>query len=209
MSISNSELKQIEIVLNLLQGITTINVVSEFLKSRGIHHSASSWVELRTKRIMPAVEQGILSYSNLLDLLGMSEECGNQHVFLYKLAKTTATKCLNRQAIDEVIKKLDLGSLPRLLVKPENPTISDVRLEPDTAPAKALTIKVVSTVLRKEKIVDETIKDIQTIKYRNVPERSVNLLKLHQDGFVEVRIQSHSGPKNSYQLEINNIGTSD
>jgi transcription termination factor Rho len=64
--------EKLQLLLMLIERATSIAVVREFLKSRGIQHSAASWEELRTKRIFPAID--VDASSTRREELLMSEE---------------------------------------------------------------------------------------------------------------------------------------
>jgi hypothetical protein len=44
-------LEKLDLIMKLLPNMTSLSVVSEFLKSKGVAHSAGSWEEMREKRI--------------------------------------------------------------------------------------------------------------------------------------------------------------
>lgn len=205
-----SQKKIVKKIVGLLKEVSTIGVVSDFLRSKSLHHSAGSWDDLLNQRILPAFEEKKLHVDELLTLLSESEESGNQHIYLYSISKDSASEILDSNRIKRVIDELDLGEMPKLLEKPSEPTISDVR---PTANNTELVVKVISQSFRKKTILDDKAKRsqdqgggyVQTIKVEYIPQRIVNLVKVHADGFIEARIQSQSGSSQQYQKELGRL----
>lgn len=176
-------------IIKLLKEITTLSVVSDFLKSKGLASSASSWHELEKIRLIPAIEKGELTTADLKWLLSSSEEHGRQHVFLYKTSENKAKELSDEARIREKLASTNdeiVIDEPRLLEEPEVMRISEVRLDQGSVLIKYIETKISMKPL-------DTIQngDILTKTYTIHKERAVNLIKLHSDGLLEIRIGSH------------------
>ena len=196
--------KAVNTVLDLIENATNLTVVKDFLKSKGLHHSASGWDEIRNKRILPALEEGKLSFSDLVGLLCDVEEHGSQHVFLFGCSKKRSMELLAPERIKELLTSmgaLNLMSNPLILDKPQAPTITDVRLSPDIG----LVIKVIEKRISREFIGEEELENgVYVRKYQQIVERAVNIAKLHPDGLLEIRISSHRNSSN-YKWDVDSL----
>src|SRR5438552_153875 len=94
------------LVTELLSRATSLGVVSEFLKARGLHHSAGSWDEMRDKRIIPAIGRQKLTIDDLTKLLSEVEEFGRNHTFLYQGKQGDIKKLFDEDYISRVSRRL-------------------------------------------------------------------------------------------------------
>jgi hypothetical protein len=176
-------------IVKVLSQITTISVVTEFLKSKSLTSSASGWKELEEKRILPAIDSGKLSLDELMKLLSSSEEHGRQHVFLFKTSPKTAATLFDETKIREGLQKNGAETVidePRFLDEPEEMKISEVRINDEY-----ILIKFIETKISMTQVGMETEGNILKKIYEIHKERGVNILKLHRDGLLEIRIGSH------------------
>ncbi|MGK5012113.1 hypothetical protein [Janthinobacterium sp. MDB2-8] len=181
-------------IIELLEQATSLDVVREFLKSKGLRHSAGSWDDLREKRLLPAIDGGEIVNADLIALLTSAEECGKQHVFLYFCDPARAVAMIDRGRVNAALKHAKLAHLltePDILVKPESPTIVDVRWETANVDT-ALIIKEVEVRTHRRFLRDEIIGDNFHRVYTNQVQRAVNLARLHRNGALEVRIAAHA-----------------
>ncbi|MEP1385809.1 MAG: hypothetical protein ABJK64_18675, partial [Paraglaciecola sp.] len=188
--ISNTK-NEVEKTLKLLEQVTSKDVVTTFLKEKGLSYSGT-WKELFEKRVYPAIEQKKIKLVELTDLLALSEETGRQHVFLYQLPDVVLND-LSKAAITNSIKTTQLEHLisqPLIIDKPDNQTISSIRWNKDGS----FVIKAISKRTRYEYIGDNMSETdgILSKRYKIIESRAVCLLKLHTNGLVEVRISSKS-----------------
>ena len=86
--------------MRLLPGATSASVVSEFLKSKGLHFSAPSWSEMISKRLTPALLARQITVQELSALLNAAEEYGKCHVFLFNAKKQDAESFVKRDRIE-------------------------------------------------------------------------------------------------------------
>ena len=149
--ISESVSAKVDTIRKLLPTLTSLGVVSEFLKGRGIHHSAGSWEEMHTKRILPALRKGKISIVDLTRLMGEAEEFGRAHTFLYQAKKVDIKNYIEAERISRLCEKLGYSeafSNPLIVDLPELPTLSEVR-EEQGGEHKCWVFKIVET--RREK----------------------------------------------------------
>ena len=191
------------LVIKLLEETTTLQVIRDFLKGKGLHHSASSWEQLRSERILPALRECKINNQDLINLLQSAEEYRLQHVFLFKCSNEEKLHTLlDRERIGKILTKMELGDIlikPKILDQPQLPTIVDVRLD-----KSGLIIKIIETRIS-EKLLKEVFNEDETVSrvYKKVSERAVNVVRLRTSGELELCLASQSGK--SYQKNLNNI----
>jgi hypothetical protein len=190
----NEDYNKTLIILDLIQAAASLEVVGEFLKARQLRHSASSWKDMREKRLLPALLENKITNADLIGLLSAAEECGDQHVFLYFCSPDDAIEMIDRVRVSAALDRKGLAHLlvgPDVLTMPPVPTIVDVRWEV-AAVDLSLTIKEVE-VRTHRKFLNNEVRDDRFYKiYTNEQIRSVNLAKLHRSGALEIRIRSHA-----------------
>jgi hypothetical protein len=196
-----------ETIAKLLPNLTSLGVVSEFLKSKQLHHSAGSWEEMYTKRILPALRQNKLSIKDLIRLLGDAEEFGRAHVFLYRAKKEDIANSVRPDRIKSVCQKLgqsDVLKTPLVVELPEKPTLAEIRAE-DSLGHQCWVFKIVET-RREKKYLGETIQgNVLRKEWEFHDYRAVNVARLHASGFLEVRIQSHANNSTQYSGDVSAI----
>jgi hypothetical protein len=191
--------KSVKLIVKLLRQTSSLAIVSEFLKAKGLTHSASSWDEMENKRIIPAINSKRLNIQDLIELLRNVEEYGHQHVFLYKcIDPSDAAILMGQERVNSIMSKCGLADLiksPKVLDQPQSPEISDIRLEPvSSEKAHQFIIKIIET-RKTEELISESENskgDILTKRWKIKKERAINLFKLNSDGLLELRITSQS-----------------
>lgn len=192
-------IRNLQLIFKLIERSTTLSVVSDFLKSKGLPHSAGSWAEMYDKRIEPVINEGRLTVNDLTELLRSVEEYGQQHVFLFRIKREAATKLMDRQRIENVLIALKIEHLlntPDLFEFPEQPTFVDVRWSRVVNKDFELVIKEVQTREAFEFVNVTSSGETLQRNYRRVLERTVNLLTLKSNGKLEIRLNSRRGPSN-------------
>ncbi len=186
--------KERELLFKLLQENASLRQVSEFLRARNLPASAGSWDFMIDERLKPALEEEDLTQDDVVELLRVTEEHGRQHVFLYTCPASKAKELMQPDRVRKVLRALDAESLldkPRLVDQPQSPTLVEVRWD-GPADEQSLVVKIVEQrtyqvfVGEEERVGGRTIREYQDEKVR-----AVNLFKLHPDGLLELRIQSH------------------
>lgn len=191
---------RLDTIIELLRQVTSLEVVSDFLRSKGAHFSTPSWKTLKDQRILPAINDKRFTEDDLLILLRDAEEHGHQHVFLYHCAPQYVIDLLNRERVRSVLHHRGMLSVidsPDLLNQPASPTIAEVRFEQSPLGGEALVIKLVETRIYKHQVRNETIGSRLYIEYELKPERCVNIARMHSDGTLELRIHEHAASDGS------------
>jgi hypothetical protein len=198
--------KEVDLLLKLLMQNTSIKIVQGYLKDKGLHHSAGTWDDLVKKRIMPSVDRGELSRNDLERLLSQTEEFGKQHTFLYKCSEERAKEVIDPKNIATIAKHNNLEGLlvnPLHLESADVETMTDIRFETlDTS--SVLILKVIKTRWHTEFLRESEEDNIIRKEWRKVPERAVNVVRLHSTGLLELRIASQSN-SSTYEQELLNL----
>lgn len=180
--------KQVRLIVSLLEKTTTKEVVCDFLKAKGLSFSGT-WSDILEKRILPAFAENKVSLQELINLLSGAEETGRQHILLYQLP-ANVLKELSREEIEQKVRHTEFNSLlsnPKVIDKPDQLTVSDIRWD-----SGSLVVKAISKRTRHIPL-GEKIEDNRLIKEYQIEEsRAISLLKVHSDGLCEVRISSKS-----------------
>lgn len=176
-------------LLKLLKESATLEIIREFLKSHGAHHSGNSWDQILDDRLKPALKEGLITETDILGLVRECEEHGRQHVFLYRVADGQKPAGTNPTRMRKALKKMGLEGLlkePRLVAAPSSLEICDIR--ETSAPQGGLTVKAVEKREYWTRIGETLTNGVMTRKYRQETERAVNVARIHPDGLVEVRV---------------------
>jgi len=187
MSTAEDDLK---FILGLLRENTTIRRVQSFLADRGLPRTASAWKELISERILPALKSDKITRSDLIDLLRESEEYGTQHVFLYETESAPLFE--NQARIRRILKSRgaeDVLERPRLVDKPDEPTIVDVRSF-DSRHGSTLVVKVVKT--RQLETIEPDPDEEDRLRIIRTHTRAVHVLRLNPKGLLEMAVESHA-----------------
>lgn len=149
-----------------------------------------------TARIEPALASNVLTIDDLIELLRSVEGVGRQHIFLYKCDPTVAVKLMDRSYVEAQLKVIGASHLyeigPMVLDQPDEPTLVDVTWT-SAAVDLSLTIKEVEQRVT-QKLGETSYSSNSIVKtYVLQKTRVVNVVRLHRDGLLEVRLASHSG----------------
>jgi len=196
------------LVTELLSRATSLGVVSEFLKARGLHHSAGSWDEMRDKRIIPAIGRQKLTIDDLTKLLSEVEEFGRNHTFLYQGKKSDITKLLDENHISGVSRRLGQekvlnGSM--LVDLPDEPTLTEIRKDSSNE-RPCWVFKIIETREEREFLEETMVNNRIRREWAINHVRAVNIARLHESGFLEIRIQSRANTT-QYAADLNRIRT--
>jgi hypothetical protein len=176
------------LVTDLLSEVTSLCVVSEYLKSRGLHHSAGSWEEMRDKRVIPAIGRQKLTIHDLAQLLSEGEEYGRNHTFLYQGKPTDIKKLMDRNHISTISKRRGYTQAlndPLLVNLPEEPTLTEIREDKSNGRA-CVVFKVVETREEREFLEETTVNNRIRREWALNRVRAVNVVRLHESGFLEI-----------------------
>jgi len=184
----------LDTVLDLIESQGTLEQASNFLREYDVPHSASTWTDMREKRLKPPITAGTIPEIDLLRYLAEVEEHGDQHVLLFQRAK----KADNAFLFDEKQLQAVLNTKhPNLKVNhhnfenlPNKPTLLEVRIS-ETNGLKTCLFKIVESRYSLEQP-EETIENGYLVIRRQRSEyRAVNVVRFREDGLVDMRIFSH------------------
>lgn len=196
------------LLLQLLEQNTSLQVVSNYLKYKGLTHSASSWEQMIDKRLRPALESFAIRDEDLIKLLRDAEECGHQHVQLWSTQPDTAQQIIDRTRIKEKLVSIGKDHLldePDILDLPAEPQLTEVRWVESDVGDDALVLKVIETRSVRKQLRERPFRDnLVAVIYSVQQKRAVNVIKLHRDGLLEVRIASHSN-SSEYKQSVRHI----
>lgn len=194
----------VRLVYRLISQVTSLSVVSDFLRARGLPHSGGSWDALFEKRIEPALQNGRLTVAELVELLRSVEEYGKQHVFLYRLKRDVAAELMDPKRVARVLAQLEVSDLldaPRVFDMPKAPAFVDVRWQNNDSEL------VIKEVLTRESIeFTGEVDDGDTIQrtFKRIRERVVNVGVIRKNGTFELRLFSRRGPS-KYDDDVRQI----
>jgi hypothetical protein len=199
----DDRVNQINTVLDLLQEATSKEVVQDFLRKKGLHHSGT-WPVVREKWLVPYLNEFKITLEELIELVVSSEECGDQHVFLFQCQAADVGEMFDQGRVHATLRAMGLERLIEgrdIERKPPTPTLVEVRW--DGAPvAQTLTIKE-AEVHKKHVLHKERPRGKLLVKYYVEQEiRAINIARLHRDGLLEVRIQSRDNTT-KYERDVN------
>ncbi|WP_370981016.1 hypothetical protein [Agaribacterium sp. ZY112] len=182
------------LLFNLIREAATLPEAREFLAQNGLPRSASTWNTFFQERVVPALEGGNLKLSDLHQFLRETEEHGRQHVFLYKCSPTTANDLVTTKHLTEALKTIGKEGLlesPAILELPESPELVDARI--DSRESKDfLVLKIAETRITRKEAETSSENGRVTKIYDEVKTRATNIVRLSQNGLLELRIASHS-----------------
>lgn len=186
--------QKLQLLLTLIERATSLTVVRDFLKSRKLKHSAASWEDLKSKRIVPAFEDGSLSLADLNGLLRRTEGFGRQHVFLFHCDPERADAMLGQVRVLELLKNkgyVNLGEVPLVIDMPDKPTLVDVTFC-STDTDRTVTFKEIEkrTVRKLKSEQTDNLQMEYTRVYKVEEQRVVNMARLCADGQLEIRLAS-------------------
>lgn len=201
-------------IVKQLEVMATFDQVKDLFRQRQVVFSAPNWETFVGERLYPAVEKGTITADHLGNLLAQAEEHGSQHVMLYRAPKSRAVASVNEAKVRQGIKHSGFGDIldaPRVLDGADQPTWIEARVEltPNAQP-KALVVKQVATREHLERLDEKREGTRMRVEYDIQERRAINLVKLHVDGLVEVRIQTHQRPNYFHEagqllLQLNHL----
>jgi hypothetical protein len=199
----DDHINRTEAVLDLLADATSLEVVSDFLRKKGLRHSAGSWKDMREKRLQVYLDDFSISLDELVQLVSSAEESGDQHVFLFQGNADHAVQMMDRDTAHARLRAAGLEHLingPDMERTPATPTIVEVRWEAAEVDLN-MVIKVAEVRTKRILERERTINGKYVKIYSDKKVRAVNVAKLHRSGLLELRIQSHDN-SNKYDGDL-------
>lgn len=193
---------EVGVILELLQRTATLSSMRDYLRSRSIPSSASSWEWMIANRLKPSIKDGSLTSQELYEFLARTEEHGAQHVFLYKCDNSALAELLNEKRLKQALSKAELTEVfenPRIVTTPVQPVVTEVRRTED---GNGIAIKVVERRIYMEFLGEEAEGKYVNRRYERTIERAVNVANLRSDGLLELRIASHKN-SSKYANDVN------
>lgn len=188
-------------LLDLIREVATLEIMRDFLRSRGLAFSAPNWDELVERRILPAIASRKIAKTELIDFLGEIEEFGRQHVFLYSTTPSNAKLFADKKSIQAKLSKQGLDKIfdqQIVVAKPKKPQFTAVIREKIGDGPGRLVIKI-TQIHEYEKFIGESVDgNFRTRKYEAIAERVVDSIRLSPDGLLEIRI-ARRGNSSDYE----------
>lgn len=186
--------EKLSLLLKLIERATSIAVVRDFLKSRNCPHSAASWDDLRTKRIVPAIEDGRLTLADLYGFLRRTEGFGRQHIFLFRCPADRAAAMLGMERVRGLLREkgvVAVGDDPLVVDLPPEPTFVDFQFG-QVGDVKFMTLKEIEKRTSKKLTSEATDTEAMTYTkvYKVEHQRAINVARLWDSGLLEIRIAS-------------------
>lgn len=190
-------------LLKVLENQTVLGAVRDHLRDKGLPSSASSWEQMLEKRIKPALANGSILRDDLVELIRASEEHGNKHVRLFRYADDSLADLA--PAFD-CAKVKEWGRANRYPVSgdyvfasyPAAPTVTEVRVG-DGEDEAAFILKIARTENRRKKAELKEIDGEIFYVAAKVAYRAVDVVKIHADGLIEVRMDPRAEPPICYK----------
>lgn len=199
-------MSKVETLLSLIQEQSTVRDFASFLKSQGLPGGAT-WSDLED-RARSAVQKNRLSEKELTEFLSEAEEYGRQHVFLYRIKGGVVFP--SHKKIESWLQQHGAaGTLAEAQVvdKPNEPMIAEVRRDPAKS-GDVLVIKIVETRTYDTFLgTEERGGGRYTREYQREKVRAVNVIRVHSDGILEIRIFSHRSGSTDYGQQLAELWT--
>lgn len=186
-----------EVLVQLIRDASTIEQAQRLLKEVSLPFSAGGWEEFLDKRLWPAIKNKKISEARLIEFLAEQEEYGSQHVFLYKRPQKQLPSEAEVEAWAQAVGAIGALATPRVLDKPAQRTIAEVRRE-ETKYSNNLVIKTVETRSSEKKTSENVEGPIRTVTYVTEQTRAVNVVCFRNNGTLEVRIARHRTGRTDY-----------
>lgn len=193
-------------VLELLEQATTLRVISEFLKTRGLPHSANSWRAVAEDRIIPALDNGTINTGDLERLLDEVENYQRAHVFLYRCPPKLASELIAEEHVKAIAKQerlLSVVNRPKYTDVPDVPTITSIRSVTDQG--ASLSVKLVETRIYRDLVSKSESGNRVIEEYEIKKARAVSLFRLSSRGILEVRFEPHAST--DYSVDHDRVWT--
>lgn len=154
------------------------------------------------ERIEPSLSSGAITRDDLIGIIREAEEHGSKHVRLFHFGAgylEDLRGVMTQEAVGAWAKEIGFPGLGEYVFSayPTNPIVTEVRVG-DGEDAYALVVKVARTEYRRKRSVLAVIDGQEVYLAPRVPFRAVDVLKIHQNGLVEVRLNPRTEPPVSY-----------
>lgn len=160
-------------------------------------------------RVEPALSSGAIAWDDLIGIIREAEEHGNKHVRLFYFGADYLDDLRGAITVEAVSAWAKDKGFPGpgeyvFAAYPTNPVVTEVRIG-DGEDAYALVVKIARTEYRRKRGVLTEVDGQEVYLAPRVRFRAVDVLKIHQDGLVEVRLNPRSEPPKSYSGTANSV----
>ena len=116
--------EKFDVVCKLLEEVTSLGVLSEFLKAKELPFSSGSWEHMKSKRLQPYLHEGKITLDELTNILSEHEEYGRGHTFLYQGTAALAAAAMSGPHLEQVcqargyshaLSGLEVENMPKVL----------------------------------------------------------------------------------------------
>lgn len=188
-------MQKFDLLIAVLRETCTLSLAKQFLQSKSLRYSASTWDELIEKCLNPAFASKSLTSDDVLAFIQDIEEYGSQHVFLYRVDPLAARAMVDKASIMADLGKAGLADIvnnPKVLDKPDARTLAAVRWDsPQSSPT--LSLKFVQKHEYHE-LINKVVQGNQlVVRYEIVKRRMIDIIRVSANGDIEVRLGSRSG----------------
>ena len=181
----------LERLLEALPSVATLEVCSAFLKSKGLHFSATDWDDMISKRFKTPIEEGHLTIEDLAELVHECEECSSKRVFIFRYSGQGSHPFFESGGREKLLKSLKgwPGMGVRRVGHPSGkPKVIEMR--DDFARGQRCVVIKIGAVQTVENFVreDASAKGQITRIYKTLDLPVVNVARLFEDGVLEIRV---------------------
>lgn len=206
--LSDADISQ-NVLFEVLEGQATLDAVREFLRSKQLAHSASSWAKMIETRVKPALLNRSITADELVGIIREAEEHGNKHVRLFYVPEDRIDDLKAAILPDVVDAWANEKGYPKtgeyvFTAYPPAPVVAEVRVG-DGEDSEALVLKVARTEYRRRRGVLTEVEGREVYLAERVPFRAVDVLKIHANGLIEVRLDPRTEPPISYSGTANAV----
>ncbi len=208
--------KDVKLLFDFVDEACTNRQIQELLRKKkadGAKVRIGQSAEEISSNLREAYDRGVVTLSDLTELLAVGEENGRQHIFFYRVKQQSLSKYGDPAKLHSRLhSKLSLrdGQLPHFVLKPRERTLSDIRLQELNADVTNIIVKWYSGREYEEEIDRKTeTRDGERIIIREskvVEVRLVSLARFHPRGLLEIRVPTGTRESRKTCLaELNSI----
>jgi hypothetical protein len=191
-----------DLLFKILETQVTLETVRDLMRKTGASFSASSWSDMIETRLKPALRSGILLKADLVQLIRQAEEHGRKHIRLFQydpLSVADLAPAFNDAHVQGWARQQKFPTSGEYVFAayPDTPTVTEVRVG-DDAQADCFVLKIARTDRRRKQAVLQEWGSGEAYVAEIVLYRAVDVVKVHSNGFIEVRLDPRSERPFSY-----------
>jgi len=187
---------QLKKLFEVLENQTTLENVRDMLRSKGLSHSAPSWHAMFEKRLQPGLRDGSIQVEEIVQIISDTEEHGHKHILFFQYDKDKLDDLAHLFDNSHVAKWVKEKKFPEkgdyvFEAYPDKPTVTEVRIG-DGDNTDAFVVKIAQTLHRKKPGELLELGGRTVWVSEQVPYRAVDVLKVHSNGLIEIRVHTRS-----------------